>query len=252
MKPKIALQLWSVREACEADFLGTLVKIKAQGYDGVEFAGYYDYSAEKIRLTLEHLDLAVTASHIPYEKLIENPTAVFSFERAIGNCRLVVPYASFNTQAEWLAFMSKINTLAIEAANYGLKIYYHNHAHELTEIPNVDMLDLWAETAPEVKLEVDLYWLAFAGKTVLPWLEQHRNAIGLLHIKDMQADPKESTEIGHGILPIKDYIAWAQKNELPWLIIEQEAFQKYQPLVASAMNYQALVKIVNEVDSAEK
>lgn len=251
MKPKIALQLWSVREACEVDFLGTLVKIKGQGYDGVEFAGYYGYSAEKIRLTLEHLNLAVTASHIAYEELIENPTEVFIFERTIGNQRIVVPYASFKTQDEWLNFMGKMNVLAVEAAKHGLEIYYHNHAHELTEIPNVDMLDMWAKNAPAVKLEIDLYWLAFAGKPVLPWLEQHRNAIGLLHIKDMQADPQESTEIGRGSLPIKDYIIWAQKNKLPWLIIEQEAFQKYQPMAAAAKNYQALVKILNQIGSKE-
>lgn len=249
MKPKIALQLWSVREACETDLIGTLVKIKAQGYDGVEFAGYYDYSAEKIKQTLEQLNLAVAASHIAYEKLLEDPTEIFLFEKAIGNQRVVVPYASFKTEEAWLTFMRQINELAVEAAKYGLEIYYHNHAHELIEIPNIDVLDLWVKTAPEVKLEVDLYWLAFAGKAVLPWLEQHENTIGLLHIKDMQDNPKESTEIGHGILPIKDYIAWAQAMDLPWLIVEQEAFQEYQPMAASAKNYQALVKLVNQVNS---
>ncbi|MBS7577373.1 MULTISPECIES: sugar phosphate isomerase/epimerase [unclassified Enterococcus] len=245
MKPRIALQLWSVREACEADFIETLVNIKVQGYDGVEFAGYYGYSAEKIKRTLEQLDLAVAASHIPYEKLLEKPTEIFLFEKTIGNQRIVVPYASFKTQAEWLDFMRKINTLAVEAAKYDLEIYYHNHAHEFVEIPDIDVLDLWTEVAPEVKLEVDLYWLAFAGKEVLSWLKIHQAAIGLLHIKDMQADPKESTELGNGILPIKDYVTWAQEMALPWLIVEQEAFQAYQPIEASAKNYQAVVKIMD-------
>ena len=35
----IALQLYSVRDDMEADFEGTLKKVKALGYDGVEFAG---------------------------------------------------------------------------------------------------------------------------------------------------------------------------------------------------------------------
>ena len=41
----------------------------------------------------------------------------------------------------------------------------------------------------------------------------------------MQEEPKESTEINNGILPIKDYVTVAQQFQLPWLIVEQEAFQ---------------------------
>ena len=37
----IALQLYSVRTDMEADFEGTLKKVKVFGYDGGEFAGHY-------------------------------------------------------------------------------------------------------------------------------------------------------------------------------------------------------------------
>ncbi|GJM82010.1 hypothetical protein HMSSN139_45060 [Paenibacillus sp. HMSSN-139] len=41
MKPQIALQLWSIREACGENFYEALQEVKKSGYDGVEFAGYY-------------------------------------------------------------------------------------------------------------------------------------------------------------------------------------------------------------------
>ena len=41
----IALQLYSVRDDMEADFAGTLKKVKSFGYDGVEFAGLFDHTA---------------------------------------------------------------------------------------------------------------------------------------------------------------------------------------------------------------
>lgn len=41
----VALQLYSVRDEMAADFEGTLRKVKALGYDGVEFAGLFDHSA---------------------------------------------------------------------------------------------------------------------------------------------------------------------------------------------------------------
>ena len=43
---KIGLQLYSVREDISADMDGTLKQIADMGYDCVEFAGYFDHSAE--------------------------------------------------------------------------------------------------------------------------------------------------------------------------------------------------------------
>ena len=45
----VALQLYSVRDELEADFEGTIAKVKEFGYDGVEFAGLYGKSAERSR-----------------------------------------------------------------------------------------------------------------------------------------------------------------------------------------------------------
>ena len=36
-KIPIALQLYSVREECEKDFMGTVKAVSEMGYDGVEF-----------------------------------------------------------------------------------------------------------------------------------------------------------------------------------------------------------------------
>ena len=44
----VALQLYSVRDELEADFEGTIAKVKEFGYDGVEFAGLYGRSAEQV------------------------------------------------------------------------------------------------------------------------------------------------------------------------------------------------------------
>ena len=46
-----------------------LKTVKQNGYDGVEFAGYHGHSAAQIKEMLEQLDLAVAASHIPFEAL---------------------------------------------------------------------------------------------------------------------------------------------------------------------------------------
>ncbi|OSF25063.1 sugar phosphate isomerase, partial [Salmonella enterica subsp. enterica serovar Agona] len=102
MKAKIALQLWSVKEACEDDFFGTLEKVAEMGYDGVEFAGYYGKSASEIKAKLAELGLEVAGSHISKEQLEEDLENVILFERELGNEYIICPYADFKTKQEWL------------------------------------------------------------------------------------------------------------------------------------------------------
>ena len=51
----VGLQLYSVRSDAAANFYGTLKKVKAMGYDGVEFAGLFGHS---------HAEIADTAGGI--------------------------------------------------------------------------------------------------------------------------------------------------------------------------------------------
>ena len=89
--------------------------------------------------------------------------------------------------------------VAKKAAAQGFECYYHNHAHEFTEIPNKSMIEELLAENPALKLEADLYWIAYSGTDVFTWLKEHQESVGLLHIKDMQEEPKESTEINNGI-----------------------------------------------------
>ena len=48
----IALQVYSVRDAAEADFAGTMRKVKEMGYNGVELAGTYGMTAVEAKKIL--------------------------------------------------------------------------------------------------------------------------------------------------------------------------------------------------------
>lgn len=247
MKPKIALQLWSVQNECQNDFLHTLKQVKEFGYDGVEFAGYYGHTSHEIKEAVTELDLEIAGSHIPYENLRDHLEETLDFEQKIGNQRIIIPYANFSTLAEWESFIGEMNKISQAVTNRGMSLFYHNHDHEFTEFPNMDLLDLLVHKTENLQLEVDLYWLAHAKICVSTWMEEQKEAIGLLHIKDKQMNPEESTELGNGILPLTDYVHYAKNLNLPWLIIEQEAFQKFSPIESAKQNRKSLKKIIDEV-----
>ena len=53
MKLNLALQLYSIRKETEKDFFGSLEKVAALGFKGVEFAGYRDIKAEDMKAKLQ-------------------------------------------------------------------------------------------------------------------------------------------------------------------------------------------------------
>ena len=52
---KIALQLYSVREDCAKNFPAVLKAVAKMGYEGVEFAGYYNTPATELKKMLDDL-----------------------------------------------------------------------------------------------------------------------------------------------------------------------------------------------------
>ena len=52
---KIGLQLYSLKELAKQDFIGTLEQVSKIGYDGVEFAGYFDTPAGVLKKTMDNL-----------------------------------------------------------------------------------------------------------------------------------------------------------------------------------------------------
>ncbi|MBF2379780.1 sugar phosphate isomerase/epimerase [Listeria welshimeri] len=243
MKAKIALQLWSVKEACEDDFFGTLEKVAEMGYDGVEFAGYYGKSASEIKTKLAELGLEVAGSHISKEMLEAKLEDVIVFERELGNKFIICPYADFETKQEWLSFAEKLREIAKTIQQAGMQFGYHNHAHELEKVDDAIILENLLGNVPEMIAELDTYWIEYAGVGVIPFIEKYRNRVPLVHIKDKSKTSKESTIIGEGILDISGYVKTAIASGTKWLIIEQEAFEE-DPLTSVANGYTYLANVL--------
>ena len=92
MNLPIAIQLYSVRDDMEKDFIGTIKKVKELGYDGVEFAGLFGKSGAEVKAICDDIDIKIVSAHVPYYDMLENPEAVLKDYQDMGCKYVVVPY----------------------------------------------------------------------------------------------------------------------------------------------------------------
>ena len=134
----VGLQLYSVRKDCAEDFPGTVAKVAQMGYDGVEFAGYYDYTAKDLRKLLEDNGLKCCGTHAQWATLQDDQlAATIEYNKTIGNKYLIVPWLDPNTHTTkqaWLDTAKKFNELAEKVRPHGMMVGYHNHAHEFKPV----------------------------------------------------------------------------------------------------------------------
>ena len=222
------IQLYSVRENTEKDFLGTLRKISEIGYTGVEFAGYGGLSADEMRAALQDLGLKPVGSHVPLERLTGHLEEEIAYNKAIGTDYIICPWADVKTRDDVLRLADTLNPVAEAVHKNGMGFAYHNHDHEFVkDADGVYLLDtLLANTDKHtVMAELDLYWISYANIDPLPYLTRHASRIKLLHLKQIKdARSKTCVDLPDGILNFYELLTTALEQGVKHFILEQEEF----------------------------
>ena len=85
-KIPIGLELYSVRHDLAEDVRGTLKAVADMGYDGVEFAGAPQHSAEELRGLLDEFGLTCCGWHTPFNLVQDDTLAdTIAFNKIVGN-----------------------------------------------------------------------------------------------------------------------------------------------------------------------
>lgn len=234
-KPQFGIQLYSVRDLSEKDFLGTIRQIADIGYKNVELAGYYGVSAKDLRAALSDAGLNAPSAHIGLtmsepEKWKDNLKASVEYAAELGIKRFVVPWYPLgdNPTAEAVDRMAAVLEEASDVVTAsGLTFGYHNHAFEFMPIENSDelVIDRLFARIPTGKLfaEFDLGWVKVAGQDPAAYVAKYAGRLPLVHAKDFKADGID-TEIGRGTVDWDSALAACEKAGVEYVIIEQERY----------------------------
>lgn len=247
MSLPIALQIYSVRDDAKADLKGTLKKIKAMGYDGIELAGLYGNTPEDIKTMCEEIGLIPISAHVAYLSMIADTRAVLSQYAQIGCKFVAVPYLTAEYRPGTEKFpevIENVKKIGKIAKALGMQLLYHNHDFEFIKLDGKYALDILYDEVPAeyLQTELDVCWVNIGGENPASYIEKYAGRAPVVHLKDFYGErsddmyeligiekktPKkpgnfEFRPIGCGLQDFPSIIEAAEKAGAAWLIVEQD------------------------------
>ena len=224
----VGLQLWTLRTECAKDFPGTIAKVAKMGYKGVEFAGFYNYSAKDVRKMLDDNSLLCSGSHTAIDLLSnEKLAATMEYNRTIGNKFVVVPWLDrqkLTTKEAWLKMAATFNELADKTRSEGVHIGYHSHVGDFAKIGDETPWDiLFSNTSKEVCMQLDTGNCMQGGGDPVAILKKYPGRSLTIHLKEYSATNKKAL-IGEGDVKWKDIFKVCESiGGTQYYIIEEES-----------------------------
>ena len=186
MLRSLAVQLYSLREKAENDFVGILKKLADIGYQAVEPAGFWNLRPSEFKRVIDGLGLKMYSSHSPWARS-NNLGEVMEMADILGLNKVVCGYGPREFQdldaikrtAEATSKMQEI------LARNGLLLFQHNHNFEFERLNGRLKYEIYAELCPNVQFQIDAFWSTnFGTEDALEMLKLFADRTILLHLKD--------------------------------------------------------------------
>ncbi len=130
----IGLQLYSVRSEMAKDVPGTIAAVAKMGYQGVEFAGYYDWKAADLRKLLDDNGVVCCGTHTGLDTLLgDQLQKTIEYNNILGNPFLIVPGLPDNLRDTPEACKKTgelLTELAEKVKPQGMFVGYHAHGFD--------------------------------------------------------------------------------------------------------------------------
>ena len=242
----VCLQAYTVRDDSAVDFYATLEKVAKIGYAGIELAGLYGKSPVELKKVLDDNGLIVPGAHVGLGDM-ENVEAALETYATLGAKFLIVPYlpaelrTSINDYKKLAAQLAEIGA-KVNAAGFGFA--YHNHDFEFETFGgDVTAFDTIFDAAPDVKVELDAFWVKKANLDPVAYIKKYAGRVPLVHVKDMTTDGKFAP-VGEGITDFAPIFAAAESiGGTQYYIVEQDKTYDVAPLDAIAISYKNMQKM---------
>lgn len=234
--PRIAVQLYTIREQIAHDMPGALHRLASLGVKTVETAFWpKGVSVSQAAKALRDAGLSVCSSHI--EIPVGDATAAMLETAEAFGCRRMIwhgwpedkRYSSVEGTKELIHIYNEAGAFA---KSKGLQFGLHNHWWEYRNTVGGRFVFEWLleGVSPDVFFELDTYWIKVAGHDPAAIISRFGNRAKLLHMKDGPAKyndalirdkPDPMVPLGRGAQDVPA-IAKAAQGHIDWMVIEMD------------------------------
>ncbi|MGN0173478.1 MAG: sugar phosphate isomerase/epimerase family protein [Acutalibacteraceae bacterium] len=243
---EIGAQLYTIRDYCKDldSFSESLAKLADIGYKNVQVSGTCDYEPAWLEEQLKKNGLKCVLTHIPSDKLVENPAKVAEDHSVFGCNNVGLGWYKFDEQNENESFDNFFKTyLPVADALYenGKYFMYHNHDQEFQKRDGKIILEHIAERFPKEKLgfTLDTFWVQAGGADPGYWLEQLSGRVPVIHLKDYSFGRKMAV-IGEGNINFDRVFEKAEKAGTKYMLVEQDDCNGENPFDCLKRSYKYL------------
>jgi sugar phosphate isomerase/epimerase len=213
-----SIQLYSLRQALQADLPAAIRKVAEIGFTQVEPYNFVA-TAHELGAALRVNGLTAPSGHAPL--LTQDQDQIFAAAQQLGIRTVIDPYrpaAHWQSAEAIQATAAMLNAAAKRGAEHGIRVGYHNHAWELeSSIDGQTALEYFAALLdPELVLEIDTYWAAVGGQDPVDLLGRLGDRVRFIHIKDgpINTDTRAQQPAGQGRMAVWDVIGAAKSLEV--------------------------------------
>lgn len=231
-------QLYTVRDLIARDPAATIAAIAAMGYTELEIL---QPRLPVVAPLAQKHGLSIVSAHLDEPTAKGQGLAAFlSDARANGLQYIVVAWVPPDdrptTRAGFAKLGDRLNRIGDQVAKAGMQLCYHNHAFEFgKDADGTRFLDalMQASHAPQVKLEIDAFWVAITGADPVAVLRQYAGRVALVHLKDKapnapavlnesEVAPTAFRDVGAGSLPFPAILAAARAAGAGHFFVEHD------------------------------
>ena len=258
----LSFQSYGVRDMLGKDFVGTMKKLRAVGYKGIEMCspkGYEKsgfgpltvFTVEELRKKIEDADLFCKSCHFQHPELKPDQIGKsIEFGKKLGLKDLVISAAWLKEDAtldEWKKVADEMHISAEQVKKAGMQMVYHNHSVG-PELNGEQLYDILMRLF-DPKLIKMQFQLASVSENVdvVGYIAKYPGRYISLHIHDWDASQKKLVPTGKGVIDWKKLLETAKKSGMAdyGMIVEMETKAPGDPLqdLIECYNYLNNIKL---------
>nr|MDD6334933.1 sugar phosphate isomerase/epimerase [bacterium] len=230
MYPKIAAQLYTVRNLCKTpeNTLHTFKRLQQIGFETVQVSAICPMPAQQLKDICDETGMHICVTHTAFDRILEDTDAVIA-DHKLWNCRYIglgsMP-EEFRCEGGVDAFYKKVITAARKIRDAGLLFCYHNHRFEFERFGGQTMLERMDElfAADELGFILDTHWIQAGGASPAKVIAQFAHRTPIVHLKDTQivSDTRRYAAVGEGNLDWDAIFAVCKETGVEYYPIEQD------------------------------